>query len=430
MINLGILSLVTLCILLLIAIPIAFSEGIVSLLLLVFGPKDIPLIAIPQRLVNFLDMFPIMAVPFFILAGEIMNSAGLTQKIVDFSDGVVGRFRGGLSLTNCVTNLILGGISGSMIADTAATGKILIPAMKKKGYGAGFSAAVTASASIAGPIIPPSIPMVIYGSMASVRVDKLFVGGIIPGILAIVSLMIICYFVAAKRGYEPPRKISLRETYIKTRDGGLALLMPIIIVGGIVGGVFTPTEAAAFAVFYAVIIGVFVYKSLTWKMLFEAGENAAIMTAQVLIIYVFSCVFTFVLIIYNIPQFVTENLLAMTSNPYVLLAILNAFMLLLGCFLDPLSGIAIMVPLVMSTVKALGISPVHFGVMMVFNLCIGLLTPPIGMSLFLAANIAETSVEDTVRELIPFLIALVAVLVIITYVPQTVTWLPDLLIKS
>jgi C4-dicarboxylate transporter, DctM subunit len=206
--------------------------------------------------------------------------------------------------------------------------------------------------------------------------------------------------------------------------------MPIIIVGGIVGGVFTPTEAAAFAVFYAVIIGIFLYKSLTWKMLYEAGENAAIMTAQVLIIYVFSCVFTFVLIIYNIPQFVTETLLAMTSNPYVLLAILNAFMLLLGCFLDPLSGIAIMVPLVMATIKTLGISPVHFGVMMVFNLCMGLLTPPIGMSLFLAANIAETSVEDTVRELIPFLIALTAVLTVITYVPQTVTWLPDLLTKK
>ena len=404
-------------------IPVGFSLGITSLMGLLAAGK-IPLTVIPQRLVIGMDSFSLMAIPFFILAGNLMNFGGITNRIIDFCNSLLGRFHGGLGLTNIGASMVFGGVSGSMIADTTALGTVLIPAMVKQGYHPDFAAALTASASLCGPIIPPSIPMVVFGVITGVSILSLFLGGIIPGILIGLFLGVHVYFVAVKRGYPKMHPANLREIFISLKRAFWALMMPVVMLTGLLSGVFTPTEAAVVAAVYALLVGVLVYREMTLPNLIRSFITSAKTTGQVLMIVAFAQLFAWVLIAYNIPQMFTEFLLALTKSPILILLILNVLMLVMGCFMDPISNMVILLPLVMTTIKTVGIDPVHFGVVMTYNLCMGLLTPPFGMSLFIASSIAQISFQRIVVATAPFLITLLLLLLLIIFIPSTITSIP------
>lgn len=420
----GIVLIISLVISLLIRIPVAFSLGIASLAALLV--KDIPLLVIAQKIMINLDSFTLMAIPFFVFAGQLMNQAGITKRIIDFSNSIVGRYRGGLSLTNIIASMIFGGVSGSMIADTTALGTILIPSMIEEGYDPDFSAAVTASSSLCGPIIPPSIPMVVYGATAGVSVLDLFLGGIIPGIMIGVFLIIYCFIISNKRKYPKMPKQNIIQIIKSFLRSFFALLMPVIMIGGLLVGLFTPTEAAAVAAVYAIIVGLFIYREINFQNFLDSLIKSFKITAQVLIMISFAKLFAWVLIANNIPQLLTGFLLSLTNNPLIILLILNILMLFMGCFMGPLANMAILIPLVMSTIKAVGIDPLHFGIIMTFNLSLGLLTPPFGLSLFISSSIAKISFKRIVIATLPFLLILLVLLLTINLFPVTVTFIPNL----
>ena len=425
MLVVAVVILATLGLSVILRIPIAFSMGIASLTaLLIQG--DIPLVVIPQRLVVGLDSFALMSIPFFIFAGELMNQGGITRKILDFSNSIVGRFRGGLGLTNIVASMIFGGVSGSMIADTSALGTILIPAMKEKGYDSDFSAAVTAASSICGPVIPPSIPMVVFGVTAGVSILKLFLGGIIPGIIIGLALMITSFLISIKRNYPKMAPAGFVDIIRHSIKAIWALMMPVVIIGGLLTGMFTPTEAAVVAVIYALVIGYLIYREITVQTFNECIVRAAKTTGQILIIVTFAKLFAWVLIANNVPQTLTAFFLSFTRNPVLILLMLNGLMLIMGCFMGPIVNMVILIPLVMNTVKTVGINPIHFGVIMTFNLSLGLLTPPFGLSLYIASSIAKISFKRMVTATLPFLYTLLFVLLLITLCPILVVYIPNI----
>jgi tripartite ATP-independent transporter DctM subunit len=411
---------------LVLGIPIAFVMGITALAAL-FGLGNVPLHLVPQRLFTGMDSFPIMAVPFFILGGDLMNASKITDRVVEFSKVLVGRIRGGLGHVNIVGSMIFAGISGSAVADASCLGSILIPAMEKDGYDTGYASAITASASIIGPIIPPSIPMVVLGMMANLSVGGLFLGGVLPGIFIGLGLMAVNYVISRKRNYARVTGRLTFKIFFKTLLGAIIpLLMPIIIVGGILSGVFTPTEAASIAVGYALLVGFFVLRTLKLKDLPNIFFRSAVATSTILIVMGMANAFSWVLATQQIPQKVSAFILSISHDPNLILFMINIFLLMVGCVLEGLAAIILIVPILMPLITQIGIDPLHFGLIVVVNLMIGLLTPPLGLCLFVVCGISKIKLGLLFKEVAPFLIVEIIILFVITYMPWFTLTLPRL----
>lgn len=410
--------------LLAIGLPIAVAMGIASAAaVLVSG---LPLVAVGQRMLVILDSFPFLALPFFILAGLFMEQGGITRRLVDFAGIFVGRMTGGLAQVLIGSNLVMSGTSGSSVADCAATGTVLIPAMDKAGYSRAFAAALTAAAATAGPLIPPSIMFVLYGALANVSIGQLFIAGIIPGLIVGLYLGVAAWWISRRRGYPRLPRLSAAQA-VRISIGALpALLMPIVVLGGIVGGIFTPTEAGAVAALYGFVVSMFVYREMRWSQLRGMLVTTGVISASVMLIVSASSLFSWILTRENAPGLLTSVLTSITSDPLLMLLLVNVLLLVLGCFLDAISLLIMMTPILVPLIHSYGIDPVHFGVVLVMCLTIGLNTPPVGMNMFIVCAISKISIGEYTREAIPFLIALVLVLLVITYVPGTVLWLPQL----
>ncbi|MCI8678652.1 MAG: TRAP transporter large permease [Lawsonibacter sp.] len=410
----------------LVGVPICFSLGLVSLYGIVEGAY--PLNVVIQRLFTGADSIALIAIPLFILAGGLMVQGGISRRIVDFADALIGHLPSGLALVSILACMFFAAITGSAIAATAAIGGIMIPIMEKKGYENTFSAPLMACGGSIGPIIPPSIPLLLYGTMANVSVGKLFIGGFIPGIIMGLGLMIYSYIVGKKRHYVGREKKATAKEIITTgKDAVLALIMPVIIIGGILSGIFTATESGAIACAYALILGAFVYKELKLKNMFGLFVDCAKSTGQVLVVVACASLFTWVITVAQVPQTVSAFLSSAISNKYLLLLVINVVLLIAGTFIDTTSALVIFTPLFLPLVQAMNIDLIHFGLVMAVNLTIGMCTPPLGVCLFVSGSIAKVSLKEQMKDLLPMLGVLLIVLLIITYIPWTVTLLPDLL---
>lgn len=414
--------------LLVLGLPIAFILGITGLNYFIFSDQEMFLNIIPMRIFTGLDSFVIMAVPFFMLAGEIMNRSGITHRLVRFSQYLVGRVRGGLAYVNILGSFLFAGITGAAISDVTALGSIFIPAMEEDGYDTDFSAAVTAASSIMGPIIPPSIIIVIYGAMTGTSIGALFAGAIIPGALVGLSNCIVTYYTSKKRNY--PKQdfdFSMKEFLSVTKDASLALIMPIIIVGGILTGVVTPTEAAAIAVLYALLISIFVFKSFKFSDLPNLLFKAGLFSAMLFLIVAMANIFGWIMGMEGVPTLLANWFTSISSDPRIILLLVNIFLLFLGTFMETGANVILFAPILAPLMAQLGVDPIHFGIVMIVNLNIGLITPPLGVCLFAACGVCDTNVERISKAIIPFLIWEIIVLFMITYFPQTVLFLPRLL---
>jgi tripartite ATP-independent transporter DctM subunit len=385
---------------------------------------ELPDFVILHRMAGGIDSFPLLAVPFFILAGNLMNSAGITNRIYDFAVALAGWTRGGLAHVNIIGSVIFAGMSGTAIADAAGLGTIEIKAMKDHGYDTEFAVGVTAASSTLGPIIPPSLPFVIYGMMGNVSIGALFLGGVIPGVVMTVFMMGYVYYCARKYNMGRDQSFRWRTLGLTFVAAAPALLTPAIIVGGMTFGWFTPTEAAIAACTWAMMLGIFLYRSLTLKMFYKVTMDTIETTAGVLLIVGAASLFGWVLTTTRVTEYSTEALLALTDNRYVILLLSNFLLLVVGCFLEPIASISILVPVLMPVILKVGIDPVHFGVMMTLNLMIGLLHPPLGMVLFVLSRIAGLSIERTTIAILPWLLPLLMSLVAITMIPELTLWLP------
>jgi C4-dicarboxylate transporter DctM subunit len=410
--------------LILVGVPIAFSLGLASMAFLWL--TGTPLSSITQVGVTGLNTYPLLAIPFFIMAGEVMNTGGVTRRLVGFASAWVGHFTGGLAHVAVVANMVMAGLSGSAVADASALTTVMLPSMVKRGYPRPFSAALLASAATIGPIIPPSIPMVLYGLAASVSIGALFLGGVIPGVVMGGCLMAYSYLVARRHGYQPEHEYSLRHALRATVEALPALFMPIILLGGVLGGMFTPTEAAAVSVVYGLLVGFFVYRELRLDNVLELLRLTAYRTSLVVIILASTTLLGYVLALEQIPTKVSEALLQLSSTPWVLLLLINLFLLFVGCFIDAAAAILILAPILVPIVEQVGISPVHFGLIMVLNLMIGLLTPPVGGLLYIVSEVAQMRFEVLVKAVLPFLLPLLVSLALVTYIPWLTLWLPSL----
>lgn len=420
------LWIVALFLVFLLGVPISFSLGIVTLAGL--SGSGLPLQVVVQRMFTGADNFAFVAIPLFILAGNLMAVGGISKRITSFADMLVGHWPGGLGMVAIVASMIFAAVTGSAIAATAAIGAILISEMIVKGYSRPYAAALVATAGSIGPIIPPSIPLVVYGVIVSSSIAKLFMGGVIPGILMGVFLMIANWRISKVRGYVGrEKKAKWSEIRQGLRDAVLALLMPIIIIGGIVGGIFTPTESAAIAVAYALVLGGVIYRELSWRSLAKAFVDAAVTTGIILTVLMTANLFIWFMTVKMIPQSIAQSLLSVISSKWGALMVMNIILLIAGTFIDTTSAITIFVPLFLPLVQTFGIDLIHFGVIVAVNLTIGMCTPPLGVCLFVACEIADTTLTKMFKDLILMLIPLLILLALITYIPATVLWLPNVL---
>ena len=385
------------------------------------------LLSIPQRLTASANSFPLLAAPFFMLTGMAMNTAGITKRIYDFAECLAGRFRGGLAHVNVIGSVIFAGMSGSAVADAAGLGTIEIKAMTDEGYPRPFSAAVTAASATIGPIIPPSVPLLIYGVLADVSIGRLFAGGFIPGFLMAGALMVMIRWMAYRRGFGAHPAPTFREFVIKTRKSFLSLMTPVILFGGMMVGVFTPTEAAFIAASYALVLGVFVYREISWRDLPRLFLDTVETNAVVLMLVMTASLMGWVLARAQVPQQLGTFILGTTRNPLIILLMINIFLLIVGCFMEALAAMIILVPVFMPIIQSVGIDPVHFGLVMTLNLMIGTITPPVGIVLFVVSRVANLPFEVVTKATAPFLIPLIAVLMLITVFPPLVLWLPNLI---
>ena len=423
--NIGLLVITAIFVIaMVIGIPIAFVLGLVPLLYLILF-RGVPLMAIASRLYGGIDNYVLLALPFFILAGNIMNHTGITKDLVNFSRLLVGRVRGALAQVNIVVSIFFAGLTGAAVADTAAIGSILIPAMIEEGYTPEYSAAVTTASSIIGPIIPPSIIMVIYASVTGESVGALFMGGFIPGLLVALSLMVLAYYYAVKENH-PKRTepIPIDEALRIVRRSLVALMVPLIIIGGILSGLFTPTEAAAIACFYAFLIGVFYYRTLKLKDLVDSLINAGIVAATILIIISTSQVFSMVLTLERIPEQIAKLLTSFITNKYLFLLFVNILFFFMGMIMEIAATVIMLTPILLPVAISYGIHPLHFALVMLVNLNIGLTTPPVGVCLFTAVPIAKVPLERIVSKVMPFVAAEMVAVLLITYIPELILFLP------
>ncbi|MCK4788516.1 MAG: TRAP transporter large permease [Desulfobacteraceae bacterium] len=407
-----------------IGVPVAWALGISGLGAILF--MDVPLNVVPQKIYTGIDIFVLMCVPFFILAGEIMR-VGITKRLLDFAVLVVGGIRGGLSLANVIASMVFGGITGSAIADSSALGSVEIPMMTKNGYDAPFSAAITGASACIGPIIPPSIPVVIYSmAVGGVSIGALFAAGMIPGILVGVALMIACFVISRRRNYpKRAQKVTAREFLRGLRDASLAIMTPVIILGGIIGGIFSPTEAATVAVIYSFIISYFVFRELRLSDLPQMFVRSAVTSSIVLIIIATSNVFGLVIAFEQVALKLATILEPMGYVGFLLTV--NIMFLVIGTFLDNNPAILILAPIFAPIAVAVGVDPIHFGIIVIMNLMIGLITPPLGEVLFVVAPLAKVSFEDVAKAVTPFTLVEIGVLLLVTYVPVISLWIPRLL---
>lgn len=414
-------------ILFLLGVPVAFAMIMASLAFLV-TQEHIPLLVIPQRMGYALNSFQLIAVPFFVLAGRLMNTAGVTDRIFSFARTLVGHIVGGLGHVNVVASMIFAGMSGSAVADASGLGQIEIRAMVNEGYDAPFAAAITAASATIGPIIPPSIPLVLYGVVAGVSVGRLLIGGVAPGVLTGLALMLVVYLRARGRNYPRSKRASLADMGVGFLRALPALLTPLILIGGMVGGAFTPTEAAGVAALYSLILGI-VYRDFPWKQFFHVLIESAVDFSTILFVVSAASVLGLVVTRQGLPQQLVRIAGAVQSE-WVLLLGLCALFLLLGCVMESLSILVVFTPLVVPIARAFGVDMVHLGVVMVFALMIGLITPPVGMTMYISCYLAKISVLEFLREAWLFVVVLVAVLFLITYIPQLVLFLPNLLMGT
>lgn len=406
-------------------LPIAFVLGVSSVLYLWIN--KISLLIIPQAIAGAFESFPLMACPLFMLAGQMMNSGGITDRIFRFASNLVGHIPGGLGHVNVVASMIFAGMSGSAVADSAGLGSIEIKAMVEEGFDPDFAAAITASSSTIGPIIPPSIPMVLYGSMAGVSVGKLFIGGIIPGVLMGVALMVGCYLQAIRFNYPRHPRASFTTIVKSFLSAAPSLATPAIIIGGIMTGIFTPTEAAAVAVIYALILGTLIHKELKWNDILHNLLDVGRSVTSITFIVSMASLFGWILAYEMIPQRIASAILSYTTNRYAILMLVNILLLIAGCFMETIAILLVLVPMLVPVVSAVGIDLVHFGLVVVLNVTIGLITPPVGVCLYVVSDLAKVSFERVVKATTPFLIALILVLFGVTYIPSIVSWLPKIL---
>jgi tripartite ATP-independent transporter DctM subunit len=415
-------------ILLLLKFPITFTLFISSVFTALY--LNIPLLSIVQRTVSGVNSFSLLAIPFFILAGEIMGRGGISRRLVEFSNAIVGRVQGGLAQVNVLASMFFGGISGSAVADVSSIGTMLIPMMVDKGYDDDYSVAVTVTSSCQGVIIPPSHNMIIFSLAAGggVSVGKLFLGGIVPGILLGVTLMVVAYVIAVKRGYPKEERYSLKRTLKVSRDAILGLLTVVIIIGGVVSGVFTATESASVAVVYAFIITFLVYREISIKELPKILIHSLRTLAMVMSLIAAASAFGWLLAYLRIPQSVTMFLLGISHNPIVLLLLINLMLLVLGAIMDMAPLIIIVTPILYPVIVGqLGMSPIQFGVMLILNLAIGLCTPPVGSALFVGSAIGKISIERATKAMFPFYIAMIITLLLVTFWPALTMTLPNLM---
>ena len=421
-----VIFLIAFVLLLVIGVPISTSIGASAVL----GCLSLgyPLVVIGQKMVSGIDSFLLIAVPLFILAGNLMNAGKITEKIFDTAKELVGWIPGGLGHANVVASIIFAGMSGSAVADAGGLGAIEMEAMKKNGYDEDFAGAVTAASSVIGPIFPPSIPLIIYGSVASVSVDQLFMGGVVPGLLMGVLLMVMVLYFAIVRRYErhPFRLRALIRQFLGSIP---ALITPVIILCGFVVGWFTPTEASSIAVIYSLLIALFLYRTLDWKSFKKCLKDSAISSANTLFIIGTSTLFTYVMAMEGISRQFADVILGISSNPNVVLLVINVLLLVLGMVMEPGAILTLMLPVLLPIANGLGLDLVHFGVMVVLNLMIGQVTPPFGVCLFVISDVNKLKLERLYRSILPFLVPLILTLILVTYIPGIVTALPNALLS-
>ncbi len=424
----SLILLLSACIYLAIGVPVAFALGLSTVTALLLG-SSFPLLVVLKETFTGIDSFPLMAVPFFILAAEIMSGGSLTEVLLRFASQLVGHKRGGLGYTNIAGLTFFSGISGSALADAAGPGSMMIRMMDKAGYDRAYAAALTASTAIVGPIIPPSIIMIIYALQDhQVSVAKLFAAGLLPGLLIAMGMAAVNWHVSRKRNYRgEDRRASWAELMHTTGKALPALLLPVLILGGMRAGWFTPTEASVVAVFYALICGKFIYRTLAWKALPDILARSALLTASVLIIIGTSAAFAWVLTIEGLPIQLANWMTAQELSPLTFLLAVNVFLLLFGIFIEPLPGVMVLAPILAPIASKLGIDPTHFAMIVILNLTLGMITPPVGGLLFVTSNVAKVPLAALTRELKPFLLAHLIILALITLVPELSTWLPHMM---
>ncbi len=413
--------------LLLIRMPIAFSLALSSIFTALF--LGIPVAAVFQRMVNGVNKVSLLAVPFFIFAGQLMGAGGISKRLVDLSNIMVGRFRGGLAQVNILTSMFFGGISGSSVADTSSIGAIMIPMMKKDGYDADFATSVTISSSTQGILIPPSHNMIIYALAAGVNISvgMMFLGGLVPGVVLGVSMMIMTWFISMKRKYPKGEKIGIKDSLRIIKDAVLGLLTPVIIVGGVITGVFTATESAAIACFWSFIVSFFIYREIPLREFSPIMKRTLKTLIIVLPVIAAANAFGFMLAYLRLPKIASEFLLGLTTNKYLILLIMNMILLVLGMIMDMAPLIMICTPILLPVAISVGLHPVHFGIVMMLNLAIGLITPPVGVTLFVGSSIGKSSIEKVAKANMPFYVLMFGVLLLITYIPPIVMWLPNMI---
>ena len=421
----SVILLISACIYLAIGVPVAFALGLSTVTaLLVSG--NFPLLVLLKETFTGIDSFPLMAVPFFILAAELMSGGSLTEVLLKFAGQFVGHRRGGLGYTNVVSLTFFSGISGSALADAAGPGSMLIRMMDKAGYSRAYAAALTASTAIVGPIIPPSIIMIIYAlADDNVSVGALFMAGLIPGLLIALAMCAVNWHISKQRNYKGDDASPTRQEMWRTTWKALpAILLPVLILGGMRAGWFTPTEASVVAVFYALICGKYVYRTLAWHAVPDILSRSALLTASVLLIIGMSASFAWILTIEGVPQAVSNWIVEMQLSPWTFLIVINIFLLLFGIFIEPLPGVMVLVPILAPVAAKVGIEPIHFAMVVIYNLTLGMITPPVGGLLFVTSNVSRVPLSDLTRELKPFLWAHGAVLLLLTFVPALSNWLP------
>lgn len=423
----GWLLIIILLVLMGIGVPIGIALGVCCLGF--FLVEGLPLSTIPRVMMSMFETFPFLAIPFFALAGELMNIGGVTDRLFSFAKTLVGHIPGALGHANVVASMLFAGMSGSAVADSAGLGTVEIKAMKEDGYDDDFSAAITAASSTIGPIIPPSIPFVIYGAMTNTSVGALFLGGLLPGVVMGLALMVVVYYISLKRGYKVYKRATLKELWSVFLQALPTFVTPAIILGGILFGIATPTESAVLAVLYAAVLGVFVYHEMSFLDLLISIGRVARTVGSVVVAACAAFIFAWVLTYTGLPQDIASALAAVSPNKYVFLAIVNVLLLVIGCFMDTTAALVVTIPVLLPAVQAFGINTIHFGVMAVLNLMLGLLTPPVGLCAYLVSDIAKCSFERVIKALVPFIIILVVVLVLITYIPEITMFLPNLVLK-
>lgn len=408
-------------ILLMLSVPIGYAIGIATLITLI-SFSNIPITMIAQNAVAGVDSFPLLAIPFFMLAGNLMSSGGIAKRLVDFFESIIGHITGGLGMVTVVVCMFFAAISGSAVATVSAVGAFMIPEMVKHGYSKSFSAALTAAAGTIGVIIPPSVPFVIYGVVSGSSITELFTAGFLPGILMGVALIIICYIVSKKNGYKgTDKKISLKDILISFKKAFWAILSPVIILGGIYSGKFTPTEAAVISVVYSFVIGVFIYKELDFKGAYTAFKDAIVVNGATTFMVGLSTAFAALLTMEQIPAKIASFILSISNNSFIVLLLINIFLLLVGMFIDNIPATIILTPILLPIAISFGMSPITFGIMLTMNLAIGFCTPPYGIDLFVASAISKVGMDEISKQILKMIVSLIIVLLLVTYIKPVTT---------